>query len=198
MERKRTLPLLFLSAMVLCASCKKTAVVYDSAAQEAEILEQKEDGKDAAETDGTMDTGSSVPICVYVCGEVLSPGIYELPEGSRIADAVKAAGGMTENAAQTYLNLAEYVKDEQKIEVPSVREAEEQEEASRQQMKGLVNLNRASEEELMTLTGIGEAKAKDILRYREQHGKFKDIEELMEIPGIKAGVFQKIKDQITI
>ena len=61
-----------------------------------------------------------------------------------------------------------------------------------------MNLNRALEEELMTLTGIGEAKAKDILRYREQHGKFTDIEELMEIPGIKAGVFQKIKDQITI
>lgn len=177
--------------LLVCTACRQPAVIYDSSAEDTEMISERMADKGEA--------SESVPmLCVYVCGEVQEPGVYELEPDSRIADAIDAAGGMTENAAQTYLNLAERVTDGQKIEVLSVSEAAEREEAFRQKAKGLVNLNQASEEELMTLTGIGEAKAKDILLYREQHGGFSSIEELMEIPGIKSGVFQKIKDQITI
>ena len=136
-------------------------------------------------------------ICVYVCGEVHAPGVYELPESARVVDAVEAAGGMTEEASDTWLNLAELLSDGQKIEVPSGsrrKSLEEEKEAE----TGLVNLNTASAEELMTLTGVGEAKARAILDYREEHGGFQKPEDLMEIPGIKEGVFQKIKDQITV
>ena len=127
-----------------------------------------------------------------------SPGVYELPEGSRIVDAVEAAGGMTEAASGTWLNLAEPVSDGQKIEVPSETEASELEKEQQEAQSGLVNLNTASAEELMTLTGIGESKAEAILSYREEHGGFEKPEELMEIPGIKEGVFEKIRDQVTV
>ena len=152
-----------------------------------------EEGGEAAAAEPAAQT-----LCVYVCGEVKSPGVYELPEGSRIVDAVEAAGGMTEAASGTWLNLAEPVSDGQKIEVPSETEASELEKEQQEAQSGLVNLNTASAEELMTLTGIGESKAEAILSYREEHGGFEKPEELMEIPGIKEGVFEKIRDQVTV
>ena len=105
---------------------------------------------------------------------------------------------MTEGAAGTYLNLAETVSDGQKIEVPWVEMAQTLEEAAAEGTSGLVNLNRATEAELMTLSGIGESKAKEIIRYLESKGGFQKPEDLMNIPGIKEGVFNKIRDQITV
>nr|WP_314461541.1 helix-hairpin-helix domain-containing protein [uncultured Clostridium sp.] len=144
-------------------------------------------------------------ICyVHICGEVVSPGVYELEEGSRVFQAVAAAGGFTENAAADTLNMAEQVKDGLKIQVP------DQEEAKRLLNQGAssggnlpegrrqVNLNTAGKEELMTLRGVGEAKADDIIRYRESHGGFQKIEDIMKISGIKEAAFQKIKDDITV
>ena len=180
---------------VLClAGCRDTAVLYDSGGEEADSGEAAEEA--AGET-ASRQTAESV-ICVYVCGEVHAPGVYELPESARVVDAVEAAGGMTEEASDTWLNLAELLSDGQKIEVPSAERAEELLEEEKEAESGLVNLNTASAEELMTLTGVGEAKARAILDYREEHGGFQKPEDLMEIPGIKEGVFQKIKDQITV
>ena len=88
--------------------------------------------------------------------------------------------------------------DGQKIEVPSREDAKALKEQQEQQEGGLVNLNTAAKEQLMTLTGIGESKAEDILDYREQNGGFRTKEDLMQIPGIKERVFEKIKDQITV
>lgn len=186
---------LWVAVLILLAGltgCRKKTAVYDSAAKEITT--------EAAETAETETTGEekAASIWVYVCGEVRAPGVYELPEGSRITDAVEAAGGMTGDAAKTYLNLAETLSDGQKIEVPSVEMAEALEEAAAQDTSGLVNLNRATEAELMTLSGIGESKAKEIIRYRESRGGFQKPEDLMNIPGIKEGVFHKIRDQITV
>ena len=147
---------LWVAVLILLAGltgCRKKTAVYDSAAEEITT--------EAAETAETETTGEkkAASIWVYVCGEVRDPGVYELPEGSRITDAVEAAGGMTGEAAETYLNLAETLSDGQKIEVPSVEMAEALEEAAAQDTSGLVNLNRATEAELMTLSGIGESKA---------------------------------------
>mgnify|MGYP002519540688 CR=1 FL=1 len=186
-----------MTALILLAGltgCRKEKAVYDSAAEEI-VTEAT-----GTETTGTETTGEekTVSIWVYVCGQVRHPGVYELPEGSRITDAVEAAGGMTEAAAETYLNLAEALSDGQKIEVPSVETAQALEEAAVDGASGLVNLNRATEAELMTLSGIGESKAKEIIRYRESKGGFQKPEDLMNIPGIKEGVFNKIRDQITV
>ena len=183
---------LWVAVLILLADltgCRKKTAVYDSAAEEITT--------EAAETETTGEE-KAASIWVYVCGEVRDPGVYELPEGSRITDAVEAAGGMTGDAAETYLNLAETLSDGQKIEVPSVEMAEALEEAAAQDTSGLVNLNRATEAELMTLSGIGESKAKEIIRYRESRGGFQKPEDLMNIPGIKEGVFHKIRDQITV
>ena len=203
--------LVFLCACFLCGfltGCQEAAVLYDSDGSVEGLLPEESSasgesggGREAASEEGG-EAAAAEPaaqtLCVYVCGEVRPPGVYELPEGSRIVDAVEAAGGMTEAASGTWLNLAEPVSDGQKIEVPSETEASELEKERQEAQSGLVNLNTASAEELMTLTGIGESKAEAILSYREEHGGFEKPEELMEIPGIKEGVFEKIRDQVTV
>lgn len=161
-------------------------------------------------------------LVVYVCGQVQNPGVYTLHYGSRIADAVELAGGMTPEAADV-LNLAEVIGDGQMIRVPSLEEVRELEweydfsdfgskAASGQAgagnetkgkdtgsaSEGRVSLNGATREQLLTLPGIGESKADAILRYRQEHGAFQSVEEIMNISGIKEGVFLKIKDKITI
>ncbi len=184
---------LWIAVLLLLAGltgCGKKAAVYDSTA--------KESAAETEQTEVVSEEEKASPILVYICGEVCAPGVYELPKDSRIIDAVEAAGGMTEEAAGTYLNLAETLSDGQKIEVPSAETAESLTEAAAMDAAGLVNLNRASETELMTLTGIGASKAKEIISYRESKGGFQKTEDLMNIPGIKEGVFNKIKDRITV
>ncbi len=144
---------------------------------------------------------------VHVCGEVVNPGIYELPAGSRIYEAVKAAGGFTENAEEESVNLASPIEDGVQIRIYSKEEAEtlaagaapfDGFEASGEGKEPVVNLNTATKEELMTLSGIGESRAEDIIRYREENGGFQNIEDIMKVSGIKDAAFQKIKDRITV
>lgn len=146
-------------------------------------------------------------ICVYVCGAVVHSGVYELKEGDRIFDAVEAAGGMTGDAAEAWLNQAEILSDGQKIYVPDKEEAlqmgEEPSDAgakgeASQDADGKVNLNTASKEQLMTLSGIGEMRADSILAYRLEHGRFESIEEIQQVEGIKSGIYSRIKDKIKI
>ncbi len=138
---------------------------------------------------------------VYVCGEVIKPGVYVLEEGDRIFKAVELAGGFTPEAAREYLNLAQEVTDGAKIVVPSKDELENisifiPDQTYAEDKK--VNINTASADELMTLRGIGEVRAKDIIAYRDEHGAFARIEDIMNVSGIKETVFQKIKDDITV
>lgn len=187
--------------LLFAVGCQKKAVLYDSEGAAGEDWEMEAEGTNAEGTEEPKETDATkedAVICVYVCGEVANPGVYEFPAEARIGEAVEAAGGMTEDAASDWLNLAEHMTDGQKIEVPSKERAEELLEESAQEEKGLINLNTASKEQLMTLRGIGESKAEDIVNYREQQGGFRTLEELMQIPGIKEGVFEKIKDQITV
>ena len=137
-------------------------------------------------------------IYVHICGAVSAPGVYELPEGSRIFEAVEAAGGFTEEAAQASLNLAQVVSDEEQIVILTKEEAEAKARMEREQQAGIVNLNTASKEQLMTLPGIGESRAEDIIRYRKESGGFQSVEEIMNVPGIKESAYLKIKDSITV
>ena len=139
---------------------------------------------------------------VYVCGAVESPGVYELPEGSRIFEAVELAGGMTEEAAANVLNLAEPLTDGQMIRILTVEEAEKNPEADANEGAteddGRLDINQADVAAFMGLPGIGQSKAESIVQYREANGPFSSVEEVMEVDGIKEGVFNKIKDRIKV
>ena len=162
-------------------------------------------------------------LVVHICGAVSAPGVYELPAGSRIIDAVEAGGGFLPEADEACCNLAEEIVDGCQIYIMTKSEscADGQTEKkagiqtspdSDMQMtdrnvrsnsapaleNGLVNLNTADVAALMTLPGIGESRAKAIISYREQHGAFAQIEDIMKISGIKQAAFSKIKDKITV
>jgi competence protein ComEA len=111
---------------------------------------------------------------------------------------VELAGGVLETAADNYLNLAQSVTDGQKIDVPTQEESEKLEVMQEESASQYININTANEETLTTLPGIGASKAKSIISYRESKGGFTSIEELMEIEGIKEGVYNKVKDMITV
>lgn len=165
-------------------------------------------GESTVETQEYVENSEKSGVYVYICGEVVAPGVYELSEDSRIYEAVDAAGGFTENAARESVNLASKVSDGMQITIYNKEEAASLPAGSGSAVgnagqggtsgSGLVNLNTATKEELMTLKGIGEAKAEDIIRYREKSGGFKKIEDIMKISGIKEAGFQKIKDNITV
>lgn len=170
--------------------------------EKQEVLEEaqavEEEGSKPQKTEETE--AQEGAIYVYVCGQVADPGVYELKKSSRLYEALEAAGGMTETAADTYLNQAESLKDGQKVYVPSKEEAESSPAPAPEGEKddGKVDLNKASKEELMTLDGIGEARADAILKYREDGGGFHSAEELKEVEGIKDGIYNKIKDKIKV
>lgn len=217
----------------------KTADLKEAASAEAEPVEKDQaegaehqiDTADALNSTETEDSGRGNPgvkekgrisdetgtqICyVYICGEIVNPGVYRMEEGSRVFQTVELAGGFTEQAAVEYLNMADTVQDGMKLVVPSKSELEEGQKyglnpglgadsgsalngagASLAPVK--VNLNTAGREELMTLKGIGEAKADDIIKYRKEQGPFRRIEDIMKISGIKEAAFQKIKNDITV
>jgi competence protein ComEA len=145
---------------------------------------------------------------VYVCGAVINPGVYELENGSRVYQVVEAAGGFTEDAATEAVNQARKLSDEEEIYIPTKEETaqtgltawEENSQSSEAELRsdGKVNLNTADLEQLMTLSGIGQTRAEAILAYREEHGSFSSVEEIMNVQGIKEGTFSKIKDEIVV
>ena len=159
---------------------------------ESEVLSEVQN------TPVTESSTEPIKIYVHICGEVNNPGVYELAEGSRIFEAVEAAGGFTEEAAQASLNLAQVISDEEQIVILTQDEAAEKARQEREQAAGIVNLNTASKDQLMSLPGIGESRAEDIIRYRKESGGFQNIEEIMRVPGIKESAYLKIKDSITV
>lgn len=137
-------------------------------------------------------------IGVYVCGEVLNPGMYYFMPGARLEDAIYAAGGMTEYADYKSVNLAEYLSDCDKVYVPALGEDIDDSNSDNASDDGKVNINKASLDELMTLPGIGQSKAQSIIDYRTEYGEYKSVQDIMNITGIKEGVFNKIKDLIKV
>lgn len=142
-------------------------------------------------------------IYVHVGGAVREPGLYRLREGSRVDDALRAAGGLLEDADPDALNLAARVKDGDKVLVPSRSGQGEAAAAGMGAAAGgmqgaLVNLNTATLAELETLPGIGPALAQRILDYRERNGGFRTVEDLLEVPGIGAKKFEELRDAVTV
>ncbi len=201
---------------------QKTAEYADQTPDSgADYTDSEKSGKETAETDGEPDAAGSISgasgaeqekqICVYVCGAVRDTGVYTLPAGSRVYEAVEAAGGLTEDAEPRALNQAQLLEDGQQITVltrdetentgtgiPVINETDSGGAAGGPDIKTeIVNLNTADKEALMSLSGIGEARAEAILAYRQEHGMFSSAEEIMQIDGIGEKLYRKLKDRIT-
>ena len=173
---------------------KETNLQAEVAAVSKDLLTEKEVKEEPLEQD---------LITVDVKGAVKSPGIYDLPVGSRVNDAVQKAGGLTEQADSKSLNLAQKVSDEALVYVPTKGE----EAASQQTASGTasstskekkINLNKASLEELKQVKGLGGKRAQDIIDHRETNGKFKSVDELKKVSGIGAKTIEKLKDYVTV
>lgn len=143
-------------------------------------------------------------IYVHITGAVKKPGVYIFEKKPRVIEVVEKAGGFKKNAATSGINQAELVEDGTQIVIKNRGDMKTSEgnplgqEQPEQEKSGLIDINTATKEQLMTLGGIGESKAMAIIAYREEHGKFKKIEDIMNITGIKNGVFDKIKSQIRV
>ena len=154
-------------------------------------------------------------VIIHITGSVKNPGIVKLKEGSRIEDAIEAAGGLTEIADITKVNLAYVVEDGTKIKIPSASEEDigdediidsksgdniiiEENTLSSNNSTQTININKATEKEFETLPGIGPSLASKIIEYRNQNGKFESIEDIKNVNGIGDNKYEKIKDLITV
>ena len=183
------------------------------------------DGSDAGNGTGINSTGETQPEMIYVdvCGAVANPGVFQLAAGSRVFQAIEAAGGYLPKAVQNCVNRAGVLTDGQQLYILTQEEMERQgldpaemSGASDGQMNGSagtgqntgmtaqvqqdnrININTADEAQLTTLTGIGATRAQAIIAYREENGPFAAIEDIMNVQGIKEGTFAKIKDEIVV
>lgn len=198
---KNMLAVLLIGAAGVLSGCGRPPV-------EGELLIQEESVSVEQVVEETAGTAQEAVLYVQICGQVLHPGVYAVEEGTRLFQVVERAGGLTKEAAADYLNLAEEARDGMKILVPSQSEVEASEIPGHSGLTGAVetspegtpkiNLNTATKDQLMTLKGIGEAKASDIIKYRTEQGPFRQIEDIKEIPGIKDAAFEKIRESITV
>ena len=166
--------------------------------------EQSEDG---TETVLTQEVKTEEPsIYVHICGAVVKPGVYLISRGARLINVVELCGGFSKDAAGDYINQAQVITDGQRIYIPSKTEVEDLSPdeyltentgtSEKTNDNSFVNINTADAATLMSLPGIGQAKAESIIEYRNTNGKFKTIEELMNISGIKEGLFHQISSKI--
>ena len=206
----------------------ETAAFFDAADSGSMDGEAEKSSSPAEAEEGLKDDGTASAdalgktaeemeaVIVHICGAVAEPGVYELEAGSRVMDAVKAGGGFLPEADQDSCNLAEPVTDGCQIYIMTKEESLEAKAAGRTagiqragqaggafaggqaEGAGRVNLNTADKAALMTLPGIGESRADDILEWRSQNGRFEKPEDIMKVSGIKEGAFEKIKDKITV
>lgn len=193
------------SAAVLLPGQKIQSLQEDNE-EEAVSPEAKVSVSDPGD-DGTMQTLEKPLIYVHICGAVEQPGVYQVSEDARLIDVITLSGGLTKEAAGDYINQAEPVSDGQRYYIPSTEDVADL--SGSDYMQGLqgsfvdtkasyVNINTATKEQLMSLPGIGEAKAGSIIAYRDANGAFQAVEELMNIPGIKEGLFNQVSSMIRV
>lgn len=142
------------------------------------------------------------PITVDVKGAVLNPGIYHLASGSRVYDAVQAAGGLSGQANPGSINLAALLADGDAVQVPSLGQlpssSGDDTPVPESQSITPIDVNQATAAELTGLPGIGEVRAQAIVAYRAEHGPFTAVEDLLAVPGIGEGTLNKIRSMITV
>lgn len=167
---------------------KKTDILLNPSSASIEDNLSESEAEPVAETEESC-------IYVYVCGNVINPGVYSLNENARMYEAIEMAGGVSAEGCIQYMELAQILYDGQRIYVPDNNEAIGAL-GNEDLQSGLININTADKSMLMELPGIGEAKAEAIIAYREEVGRFARIEDIMNISGIKEAAFSKIKEYI--
>lgn len=206
--------------LVILISTTSLIVYYELNKEETEeetelVVEKKETKKKTIEEETYK---------VDIKGEVNSPGIYSLSSSSRVIDVIEMSGGLTENADTSVINLSKKISDEMVIIIYSKEEVADfektkeiesqvQEKCHEKDSNSLINdacittesttsskisINTATKEELMTLPGIGESKAEQIISYREENGPFTSIEDITNVSGIGESIFAQIKENITV
>ena len=163
------------------------------------------ENKQQKEDDSLENNKQSSEIYIHIDGEVKNPGVYKMKNGDRVNDVIQAAGGLTDNADKSKINLAIKIKDEMKIHIYKIGEdknnsnSKSLDENANSNLNNtkLININTASKDELCKLNGIGENKAKLIIQYREKK-KFTKIEDITKVSGIGKKTFEKIKNDITV
>lgn len=160
--------------------------------------QESEDSVNKTVTQSPTNQEEKSIIFIHICGEVKQPGVYEFEKEPRAVEVIEKAGGFTKKADTSAINQAEVLTDGIQLVIPKKGKKKNTEQVTEEESLGKVNINTASKEELMTLTGIGESKADLILTYREENGGFQKKEDLMNITGIKEGVYSQIKDDITV
>ncbi len=194
----------------LVDSGKNVENEQENSMQSADNTNVTDDGNDIDNTNQV--TEEVVEIAVHITGEVKKQGLIYLKEGSRVADAIEKAGGETENADLSQINLAYVLQDGQKIYVPNKNEkisqyitgnsgnndTEENNTSNSSKEDSKVNINTANQSELDSLPGIGPSIAQKIIDYREENGNFKTIEELQNVKGIGDAKYEEIKDRVTV
>jgi len=158
-----------------------------------------------ASQDSDRTSAQSAPIKVYIVGEVVNPGVYELSAGSRVEDALAMAGGPTEEANLVPVNLAAYVSDAQRIFIPTEGVPFDESEllgygadSSGGGQGSLININTADSTTLQRLPGIGPTLAGNIIAYRDKNGAFRTVEEIMNVNRIGEATFENLRDLITV
>lgn len=196
---------LVLAVMIVSGGCTKKEELLLVSEEEA-FTDEETNPAEEVSSDAIADPGV---ICIHVCGAVRQPGVYELQAGSRVYEAVQAAGGFAQGADQNYVNQAQELNDGIKLVIPTLEEAaavREKEffaagsegEEPEKDSEGRININTASEAQLCDIPGIGATRAAAIAAYRESHGGFQKPEDIMKVSGIKEGMYEKIKDSISV
>lgn len=194
MKKKQIINMIGICCVLLSGCGNSQQDVYLELEAETEV----------ADTENIMMDSEANEICfVYVCGAVVVPGVYALPQSSRVYEAIAMAGGMTAEAGRDAVNQAELVTDGQMLRIPTQEElladySQSGSMDSTEKSDGRIDINVASQAELMTLPGIGQSKADGIIAYRQDKGGFSAIEEIMNVEGIKEGVYNRIKDNIKV
>lgn len=192
--KNRILIFIFMTAILL-GGCQTLDEEYMTCAEEVAA------GDETGEAEAASREKTDETIYVYICGEVVHPGVYEMKAGSRLYELIERAGGYTLKAAANSLNQAELLYDAQQIVVlsqDSYSDIQSKAVGSETAADDRININTADKTHLMEIPGIGDSRASDIIAYREKNGLFKTTEDIMQVPGIKEGLYSKIKDKIKI
>lgn len=156
-----------------------------------------------AEEENIIKEEAKKVIVVHIIGEINKPGIVELEEGARVIDAIKKAGGTTEKADLAQINLAYILKDGQKIYIPNTEDNDKKIEYNTANIENnikeeKININTADEDELQRLPGVGASTAAKIIKYREENGSFRKIEDIQNVKGIGEAKYNDLEEQIEV
>lgn len=198
-QREKWLIAIIISMIIISAIV--IYFVYDKKSHEQEILFSQDDEFELNQVE-TLEEEHSNEIVIDIKGAVKQPGVYSMNEGERVIDAIERAGGLLPDAEENQINLAGLLKDEMVIYV--AKEGEELTQPVMQSVTingnedGKVRINSATAEDLQKLQGIGPSKASAIIAYRDEHGPFKTVEDLLQVSGIGEKTLENMKDEIVI